>query len=149
MLVYKLNDKGQEVLQYPAKLLSRRSNSVRLEAFFNRQDMDLGFVVLKQRDRFIEHFYNDRWYNVFAIYDRDDALLKGWYCNLCRPAEITPEAVRWEDLALDLWVAVDGQTLVLDEDEFAALSLPAPEQERCADALQQLQTLAQNSQLPT
>lgn len=148
MLVYKLNDKGQEVLQYPAKLLSRRSNSVRLEAFFDRQDMDLGFVVLKQRDRFIEHFYNDRWYNVFAIYDRDDTLLKGWYCNLCRPAEITPEAVRWEDLALDLWVAVDGQTLVLDEDEFAALSLPSPEQERCAHALQQLQTLAQNRQLP-
>lgn len=149
MIVYKLNEKGQELLHYPAKLLSRRANSVRLEAFFSRQDLNLGFVWFKQRDRFIEHFYNDRWYNVFAVYDRDDALLKGWYCNICRPAEITPEAVRWEDLALDLWVAADGQTLVLDEDEFAALPLPATEQARCANALQQLQTLAQSRQLPT
>ncbi|GAB4153871.1 MAG: DUF402 domain-containing protein [Candidatus Promineifilaceae bacterium] len=149
MLVYKLNDKGQEVLQYPAKLLSRRSNSVRLEAFFSRQDMDLGFVWFKQRDRFIEYFYNDRWYNVFAVYDRDDALLKGWYCNICRPAQIMPEVVRWEDLALDLWVAANGETRVLDEDEFAILPLKAHERERCADALQHLQTLAQNKQLPT
>lgn len=149
MIVYKLDETGREVWQYPATLLERHPNAVRLEAFFNRPDMDLGYTTFNRQDRFVEYFYNDRWYNVFAIYDRDDRAHKGWYCNICRPAHITAEAVRCADLALDLWVAANGQTRILDEDEFASLTIPPHDRAHGLQALRQLLTLAQNGQLPT
>lgn len=122
-IVYKLDHHGREVWQYPAKILEYGANNIRLAASFNRDDMDLGYAIFKRGDRFTETFYNDRWYNIFAVYDRDDGKLKGWYCNICRPAEISETAVRCEDLALDVWVAPDGESVVLDEDEFAALDI--------------------------
>jgi hypothetical protein len=148
MIVYKLNEHGRIVWQYPAEVLERGTNFVRLEAFFNRDDADFGFATFKRGDRFVEYFYSDRWYNIFAVYDRDDGALKGWYCNICRPAVIGETAVHCEDLALDLWVTPTGQTTLLDEDEFAALDLPESERNAAQSALQTLQFLAHNG-LPT
>ena len=53
--------------------------------------------------RFVEYFFADRWYNIFAIYDRDDGKIKGWYCNIGMPALIEDGLVSYVDLALDLW----------------------------------------------
>jgi protein associated with RNAse G/E len=39
------------------------------------------------------------------------------------PAEFDDEVVSYVDLALDLWVSVDGKQTVLDEDEFEELNL--------------------------
>lgn len=146
--IYKLDENGSVVWHYPAVILERRSTSVRLEATFNRDDLDLGFALFKRGDRFIETFYNDRWYNVFAVYDRDDHELKGWYCNICRPADFGDTAVRCEDLALDMWVSAQHQIQVLDEDEFASLDLNHEERQKCLSALQELTHLAQIQQLP-
>ena len=148
MIVYKLDENGRIVWQYPAKVLERGSNFARLEAFFDRDDMDLGFVTFKRGDRFIEYYYTDRWYNVFAVYDRDDGALKGWYCNICRPAEIGETAVRCQDLALDLWVTPTGQTTILDEEEFIALNLLPADRQESQDAFHTLLTLASTQQLP-
>lgn len=148
MIVYKLDEHGRTVWQYPAQVLERGENYVRLEAFFNRDDTDLGFATFKRGDRFVEYFYSDRWYNIFAVYDRDDGALKGWYCNICRPAVLGETAVHCEDLALDLWVTSDGETTLLDEDEFAALDLPESEQNAAQSALKTLQNLARSG-LPT
>ena len=148
-IVYKLNAAGKQVWQYPAVRLAQDANFVRLEAFFNRDDYDLGYAIFKRDDRFIEYFYSNRWYNIFAIYDRDDAALKGWYCNVCRPARWDAKGLWCEDLELDVWVpAGPGQPLVLDEDEFAALELPAAERQQAEGALQQLLLLADRQQLP-
>jgi protein associated with RNAse G/E len=97
----------------------------------------LGFVVLKPNDRWTETFYSDRWYNIFEI-RASDGLLKGWYCNVTRPARITRDEIAAEDLALDLWVEPDGTVQVLDEDEFARLELPPEEREAAREALGQL-----------
>lgn len=148
MTVYKLDDWGRVVWQYPAAVLERGATHIRLEAHFNRDDMDLGYAIFARGDRFIETFYSDRWYNVFAIYGRDDGRLKGWYCNVCRPAEITATAVRCADLALDVWVAPDGATRVLDEEEFEASDLPAVDRQQAEEALGQLLRLALEGQLP-
>ncbi len=148
MIVYKLDENGRPIWQYPAHVLERQPTSIRLEAFFNRDDMDLGFTTFKRGDRFIEYFYSDRWYNIFAVYDREDGELKGWYCNICRPAEIGETAVRCQDLALDLWVTPSGQTTILDEDEFAALNLPPEAQTKSKAALNALIKLADAGQLP-
>ncbi len=146
--VYKLNEKGQVVWQYPALVLQRGPSAVRLEAFFNRDDVDLGFAVFKRGDRFIETFYSNRWYNVFAVYDRDDKRLKGWYCNICRPAALGDTAVHCEDLALDLWVSPNGSVQILDEDEFQKLSISEKERAQCLLGLRELHRLVQEGSLP-
>lgn len=148
VMVYKLNETGQQVWSYPARVLARDGACVRLEAFFNRDDMDLGYVTFQRGDRFIETFYADRWYNVFAVYDRDAGDLKGWYCNVCRPAVLSPTAVTCEDLALDVWVDPAGAATVLDADEFAALDIPERDRRHGREALQTLLALAAAGVLP-
>jgi predicted RNA-binding protein associated with RNAse of E/G family len=102
--------------------------------------MDLGFVVLEPDDRWTETFCSDRWYNIFEI-RASDGRLKGWYCNVTRPARITEDDVAAEDLALDLWVEPDGTMQVLDEGEFALLDLLPEEREAAQEALAHLKVM--------
>lgn len=147
--VYKLDENGREVWHYAARVLARGDTWIRLEAFFDRPPVDLGPVVFDEGDRFIETFYSDRWYNVFAVYAGKDGPLKGWYCNVCRPAQITQDAVRCEDLALDVWVAAaGGQPVIMDEEEFEALSLSAKARRNSKAALLELIALATAGKLP-
>ena len=139
--VLKKNLEGRVTWQYEGQVLRREQNAVVLEAFFNRPDLPFMDVTLKENDRFVETFYTDRWYNIFEIYDRDDGRLKGWYCNVGRPAILSEDTVSYVDLALDLWVSADGKQTVLDEDEFEALSLDDSEREKALNALAELQRL--------
>lgn len=109
--------------EYEGDELRRDDTSIVLEALFTRDDMPFQNVTFKKGDRFVEYYYSDRWYNIFAIYDRDDGQVKGWYCNIGKPAVIEDGVVSYVDLALDLWVSADGRQTVLDEDEFDALAL--------------------------
>ena len=144
--VLKKNLEGRVTWQYEGQVLRREQNAVVLEAFFNRPDLPFMDVTLKENDRFVETFYTDRWYNIFEIYDRDDGRLKGWYCNVGRPAILSEDTVSYVDLALDLWVSADGKQTVLDEDEFEALSLDDSEREKALNALADLgQLFAHNS----
>lgn len=121
--VQKKNPNGEVVYKYEGDLIDRNENSVTLEALFTREDMPFMDVIFKKNDLFIEYYYTDRWYNIFEIYDRDDGKLKGWYCNIGQPAVIEDGVVSYVDLALDLWVSVNGNQTVLDEDEFEKLDL--------------------------
>ncbi|WP_424893140.1 DUF402 domain-containing protein [Streptomyces sp. XH2] len=81
-------------------------------------DRDFGFVRFERGDVFTEHYWRDRWYAVKEV-RAADGTLKGWYCDITRPAEIAPGAVVSTDLDLDLWVSADGSAVLrLDEDEF-------------------------------
>ncbi len=146
--VQKLNPAGEVTVTWTGEVLARDETSVRLAATFTRGPMALGYVTLRPGDRFVEQFYTDRWYNVFAIYNVGDGEFKGWYCNITRPAEIGPNPagagllVRAVDLALDYFRQPDGTEFVLDEDEFAALALPADEAATCQAALEELRALA-------
>ncbi len=148
IVVLKKNLAGEVTWKYSGKVLQRESNAVILEAFFNRPDMPFMNVVLKENDRFVETFYADHWYNIFEIHDRDDDKIKGWYCNVGRPAVIADGAVSYVDLALDLWVASDGKQTVLDEDEFDELSLNAKDREMARTALAELQELFESKRPP-
>lgn len=140
--IHKHNHLGHETLRYPAQLLSRAATTIVVEAIFNRERMELGYVTLVPGDRFVEHFYSDRWYNVFAIYAGENGALKGWYCNITRPARISEGEVHADDLALDYFVRPDGEEFILDEEEFAALPLTAEERAQARAALSELQKLA-------
>jgi len=63
--------------------------------------------------------------------------LKGWYCNITKPAVVTEDELTFVDLALDLWVWPDMRYLVLDEDEFdeLAASTYSPEDTATARAV--------------
>jgi hypothetical protein len=115
-------DKGQTVT-YETELLRATPGYVFLRAQWTRGRLDLGYTTFETGDVFLEHFYADRWYNVFELRSAAGAL-KGWYCNVTRPAELHPDTVTSVDLALDLFVSADRETLLrLDEDEFEALGL--------------------------
>ena len=121
--VQKKNPAGEVTYAYEGVLLNRDENSVKLEALFDRADMPFMDVIFKTGDRFVEYYYSDRWYNIFVIHDRDDGKIKGWYCNIGKPAVFEDGIVSYVDLALDLWVSADGKQSVLDEDEFEELKL--------------------------
>jgi len=138
--VIKRNLAGVETWRYTGVLLERRRHTLRIEARFNRQDMPFLDTVLKKNDRFLETFYTDRWYNIFEIHDQDDDRIKGWYCNVGRPAVLeAADRISYVDLALDLWVDPGGRQTVLDEDEFAALDLDAETRRKASLALRELQ----------
>ena len=119
--VIKLNPAGQETWRYTGHVLQRQDGQVTLEALFNREDIPFHGILLGKGDRFVETYYADHWYNIFEIHDRADDRLKGWYCNVTKPAELSPDEVCYVDLALDLLVYPDGSYLILDEDEFSAV----------------------------
>ena len=139
MKILKKNLADEVTWQYDGVELSRDENSITVEAFFNRDDMPFQEIILKRNDRFVETFYTDKWYNVFEIYDRDDARLKGWYCNITKPAIIEEESVSYVDLALDLWVSPDGRRKVLDEDELEELNLDEELKQQVYSGLRELE----------
>ncbi len=139
--VIKRNPAGEEIWHYTGTLLRRDPHILVVEARFGLNDLPFMGIVLRAGDRFIETYFTDRWYNIFEIHDRDDDRLKGWYCNVGKPAVLeTEDLISYMDLALDLWVAPDGTQTVLDEDEFAALDLDADTTSRARAALKELQS---------
>lgn len=149
--VDKLDLAGHVTRQYEGRLLQRDEHSVVLEAAFviDKPDYRLLDVVLKRGDRFVETYYNDRGYNTYAIFDRDSAGFKGWYCNLSRPAHIAADVVTWVDLALDLWVWPDGRGAVLDEDEFRLLPISDAERAQVLQSLEQLKQHLEKTKPPS
>ena len=141
VVIVKLNPQGAELWRYEGEVIERREDALVLEAFFDRDDRPFLDVTLKRGDRFVETYYAERWYNVFEIFDRDDGALKGWYCNVTRPAVFTDGRVEYVDLFLDLWVSVDGEQTVLDEDEFAAAELDDETRRAAGQALSELKAL--------
>ena len=138
LTVNKLNLNHELVIAYEGVVLGRTPVSIVLEARFSRETMDLGYAVLEHHDRFIEHFYADRWYNIFEIHSIHDDHLKGWYCNIVKPAVFDAATIEQVDLALDVWINPDGTYLVLDREEFEALPLDPTTRVRAQQAVSEL-----------
>jgi hypothetical protein len=138
LTVKKLNPNYELVIAYDGAVLERTANTIVLEARFSRETMDLGCAVLEHHDRFVEHFYADRWYNIFEIHSVHDDHLKGWYCNIVKPAVFGAETIEQVDLALDLWINPDGSYHVLDREEFETLVLDQATRLRAQQAVGEL-----------
>ncbi len=136
--IRKLNLNHELLWSYTGEVVERTPAYIRLDARFNRPTTDYGYAVFEENDRFIEHFYADRWYNVFEVHSVQDDHLKGWYCNIVQPAVFSADEIAQVDLALDLWIAPDGAYQVLDQAEFDALPLDADARRQAANALREL-----------
>lgn len=123
MKLIKQSYRGETLHEYSGEVRARGETWVCVVARFDLPDKVRDYVTFRRGDTFVEWHYSDRWYNVFELHDVDDGHLKGWYCNVTRPALITEDMVRADDLALDVFVSPSGAIRVLDEDEFAELDL--------------------------
>lgn len=148
MKILKKNLADEVTWQYEGVKLHRDENSITVEAFFNRDDLPFQDIVLKRDDRFVETFYTDKWFNIFEIYDRDGGELKGWYCNITKPAVIEDGKVSYVDLALDLWVSANGVRTVLDEDDFEELNLDEELKQKALAGLHELEEYFESKNPP-
>ncbi|MGP3922031.1 DUF402 domain-containing protein [Streptomyces sp. 8N616] len=108
-------------------------------------ERDFGFVRFEYGDVFTEHYWRDRWYSVKEV-RAADGRVKGWYCDVTRPARVEPGTLVVEDLDLDLWLSADHRTILrLDEDEFLESGLAERDPAaagRAREALDDLERLA-------
>ncbi len=121
--VVKLDHTGKLVTSYTGQITRRNARSIVLEARWQRPRLELPYVTFDTGDQMIESFFMDRWYSIFEIHSGLDTRLKGWYCNISRPAVLAGDTLSAIDLALDVFVHPDGRFETLDQDEFEALNL--------------------------
>ncbi|MFG3498333.1 DUF402 domain-containing protein [Streptomyces sp. NPDC047928] len=137
---------GRTKIRYPADVVADDGTRITVRAAWAGDGVrDFGFVRFEPGDVFEEDYWRDRWYAVKEV-RAADGTLKGWYCDITRPASVTASEVVVEDLDLDLWVSADGtEVLRLDEDEFEASGLADRDPEaaaRAREALDELEALA-------
>lgn len=137
--VLKLNLQKEVTWQYSGKISGVNKKEIVIEAYFDREDMNVQGLPLLKGDRFVETYYTDRWYNIFEIHARDNNMLRGWYCNISYPAEVEGSNLSYVDLALDLIVFPDGQQFVIDREEFNSLPLSDDDHKRALETLAGLQ----------
>jgi len=137
--VLKQNPAGELMYQWSGRLLSHADHEAVIEALFNAEIGQMVDIPLSKGDHFLESYFDDRWYNIFEIHDKQDGRLKGWYCNISAPAVIEPGQITFRDFALDLVVYPDGRQVVLDEDEFEVLECTAEERRLALEGLAALQ----------
>ncbi|WP_406859990.1 DUF402 domain-containing protein [Streptomyces sp. HUAS MG47] len=133
---------GRTKIRYPAGVVADDGVRLTVRAPWAADGVrDFGFVRFEPGDVFTEHYWRDRWYAVKEVRS-GDGTLKGWYCDVTRPAAVDGGRVVVEDLDLDLWVSADGrEVLRLDENEFAASGLAAADPEAAGSAVAALDEL--------
>ena len=140
--VIKRDANGVSLLSYRGILVERNERFVCIDAVFELDDRDLGYICLRRGDRFREWFYAEQWFNVFRVQDAESLALKGWYCNITRPPVIAEASVTADDLGLDVFVFPDGRMLVLDEADFAQLGLSPREKDKARQAVRVIENWA-------
>ncbi|WP_077799596.1 DUF402 domain-containing protein [Streptomyces sp. JHA26] len=133
---------GRTKIRYPSELLDDDGTRVVVRAPWAGGGVrDFGFVRFEAGDVFTEYYWRDRWYSVKEV-RAGSGVLKGWYCDITRPAVLTGAELVVEDLDLDLWRSADGTDVRrLDEDEFAESGLAQRDPEAAGAAVAALDEL--------
>ncbi|MEU1403932.1 DUF402 domain-containing protein [Streptomyces sp. NPDC005728] len=133
---------GRTKIRYPAELLADDGVRISVRAPWAGEGVrDFGFVRFEAGDVFTEHYWRDRWYSVKEV-RAGDGTVKGWYCDITRPAVRSGTELVVEDLDLDLWRSADGRDVRrLDEDEFAESGLAETDPEAASAAVAALDEL--------
>lgn len=110
---------GKTKIRYPAEVVGDDGTRITVRASWAAPGVrDFGFVRFEPGDVFTEHYWRDRWFAVKEV-RTGGGVLKGWYCDITRPAVLREGELVVDDLDLDLWVSADRACVLrLDEDEF-------------------------------
>ncbi|MFD7529645.1 DUF402 domain-containing protein [Streptomyces sp. NPDC059849] len=133
---------GRTKIRYPADVVRDDGVRVTVRAPWAAPGVrDFGFVRFEPGDVFTEHYWRDRWFAVKEVRTGAGGL-KGWYCDITRPAVLRDGELLVEDLDLDLWVSADGSSVLrLDEDEFEESGLAERDPAAAGAALRALDEL--------
>ncbi|MFE7776719.1 DUF402 domain-containing protein [Streptomyces sp. NPDC057445] len=133
---------GRTKIRYPAEVVSDDGSRITVRApWAGDGARDFGFVRFEPGDIFTEHYWRERWYAVKEV-RAGDGTIKGWYCDITRPAVLSGTELLVEDLDLDLWVSADNTRILrLDEDEFAASGLTDKDPQAAREAVRALDNL--------
>lgn len=146
--VHLLKPGKNTIISYHGELLRADERHILVRARWEGPQLDLGYVVFDTGDHFYEHHYADRWFNIFEV-RAEAGELKGWYCNVTRPARFDADSIVSEDLELDLFVSSDRQTILrLDLDEFEARGFDPATQAAALAALDELERMARAGEPP-
>lgn len=137
-----LTKAGRTKIRYAADLVRDDGDRVTVRAHWAAPGVrDFGFVRFEPGDVFTEHYWRDRWFAVKEV-RTGGGVLKGWYCDVTRPAVLHDGELLVDDLDLDLWVSADGSAVLrLDEDEFEASGLADRDPEAAGAATRALDEL--------
>lgn len=142
---------GRVRRSWKAGLVSRTSEQLILVGRFefDVEHNDLGRIAAGTVS--FEHFWFDRWYNIFRFHEPDGGL-KAWYCNVAMPPTFDGDVLDFVDLDIDVVVWPDLRHQVLDLDDFATNSLTYGYTDdvitRAKTAVDEIVTLIKNGGLP-
>lgn len=98
-----------------------------------------------------EFYWADRWYSVFRFREPSGEL-RNFYCNINTPARLREATLTFVDLDIDVLVAPDYSSRVLDEDEFDAheklYGYPPEFRRRAQQALEEIDALVRARRFP-
>jgi len=98
-----------------------------------------------------EHFWSDRWYNIFRFHEPDGSL-RNYYCNVAMPFTLEGETLEFVDLDIDVVVWPDGRVEVLDRDDFeentVKFGYPNDVIEKTETALLELLSIIEAGEMP-
>ena len=97
--IKKLDTSGRELLRYEGQIVMKRGNCVLVKAAYLHPDLEMPGLTFNTGDTFYEVHCSDSWFNVFEVRSGGEEVLKGWYCNITRPAVVEDGQVRAVDLA--------------------------------------------------
>ncbi|MFF2897183.1 DUF402 domain-containing protein [Streptomyces sp. NPDC057966] len=144
---------GRTKIRYPADVVRDDGVRVTVRAPWAAPGVrDFGFVRFEPGDVFTEHYWRNLPHSLkgmggtpsFAVKEVRTGAggLKGWYCDITRPAVLRDGELLVEDLDLDLWVSADGSSVLrLDEDEFEESGLAERDPAAAGAALRALDEL--------
>lgn len=101
---------------WPGGLISESEDMLVVVGRF-REDVehdDLGLI--KEGTVSFEHFWFDRWYNIFRFHE-PDGRLRNYYCNVTMPPTFADDVINYVDLDLDVIVWPEKGYEVLDRDD--------------------------------
>ena len=149
LTVRKMDIASKTELTWTGQLREHTHDWLQIEARFDLYNyIDLGYAIFERGDRFIEWFFTTRWYSIYQIHAHGDDALKGWYCNVTRPALLVGHEIHTVDLALDLWVDECGVHRLLDGDDFAQLPISKQERYHAKAGLAQLRARVEHRHPP-
>ena len=136
---------------WPGGLVSERDGLITLLARFSETHVHSDLGTIHAGTVSLEHFWLDRWYNVFQFREADGTP-KAIYSNIAMPATFDGAVIDYVDLDIDVIRWPDGRVEVLDRDDFEENSItfgyPDDVKKAAENALDDLLALIDSREFP-